>query len=111
LLFPETVIARIDPFLPRAGGDGYGAGHDGLPLPAGLGAASPRKWAEASVPLPLRAGRIAGGASASVNVRYKVNTYSIEAVDVFFSSGKFCMTLSGWREPTSTAMYCLPFTE
>jgi hypothetical protein len=26
---------------------------------------------------------------------YKLNTYSIEAVDVFFSSGKFCMMLSG----------------
>jgi hypothetical protein len=41
---------------------------------------------------------------------YKLNTYSIDAVDVFFNSGMFWRMLTGWREPTSTAMYCLPFT-
>ena len=42
---------------------------------------------------------------------YRPNTYSIDAVDVFLSSGAFGMTAFGCREPTSTAMYCLPLTE
>jgi hypothetical protein len=42
---------------------------------------------------------------------YSANTKSIDAVDVFFSSGDSGMMFGAWREPTSTAMYCLPFTE
>jgi hypothetical protein len=41
---------------------------------------------------------------------YRPKTKSIDAVDVFFSSGACGMTLFGCREPTSTATYCLPFT-
>jgi hypothetical protein len=41
---------------------------------------------------------------------YRPKTNSIDAVDVFLSSGACGMTLFGCREPTSTATYCLPFT-
>ena len=39
---------------------------------------------------------------------YSPNTYSIDADEVFLSSGAFGMTEFGCFEPTSTAMYCLP---
>src|SRR5262249_48899305 len=42
---------------------------------------------------------------------YSENTYSIEAVEVFLSSGESCITAAACLEPTSTAMYCLPLTE
>jgi len=45
------------------------------------------------------------------NAHHSANTYNIEAVDVFFSSGDSGMTLFGCFDPASTAMYCLPFTE
>src|SRR5262249_3977867 len=41
---------------------------------------------------------------------YRPNTNSMEAVDVFFSSGEYGMTFCDCREPTSTATYCLPLT-
>ena len=41
---------------------------------------------------------------------HRLNTNSMEAVEVFFSSGENGMTFWDWREPTRTAMYCLPFT-
>ena len=44
------------------------------------------------------------------NMLYRLNTNNIEAVDVFLSSGASGMMFGGWRDPTSTAMYCLPFT-
>ena len=50
-------------------------------------------------------------ADVHADVRYSANTNSIDAVDVFFSYGDSGMMLVGWRDPTSTAMYCLPFTE
>jgi hypothetical protein len=46
-----------------------------------------------------------------VPVSYSPNTYSMDAVEVFLSSGAFCKTKTGCREPTRTAMYCLPLTE
>jgi hypothetical protein len=110
-VFPEIVIARIDPSLAMRR-----ALDMGLPTMCSLsfaGAASPRNREEAKggppPAAPARGGQ-EGEPQPRVNARYKVNTYSIEAVDVFFSSGIFCMMLSGWRAPTSTAMYCLPFT-
>jgi hypothetical protein len=42
---------------------------------------------------------------------YRLNTNSIDAVEVFLSSGDNGMMLGAWREPTRTATYCLPFTE
>jgi hypothetical protein len=39
------------------------------------------------------------------------NTNSIDAVEVFLSSGASLSTAAGCFEPTSTAMYCLPLTE
>ena len=39
------------------------------------------------------------------------NTNSIDAVEVFFSSGIVAMMVAGCRAPTSTATYCLPLTE
>src|SRR5262249_39110412 len=39
------------------------------------------------------------------------NTNSIEAVDVFLSSGASPTTNADWRDPPSTAMYCLPPAE
>jgi hypothetical protein len=111
-VFPEIVIARIDPSLPLRR-----ALEMGPPTMCSLsfaGAASARNREAAKGGPPSGCPRARGGQEGEpqprVNARYKVNTYSIEAVDVFFSSGIFCMMLSGWRAPTSTAMYCLPFT-
>jgi hypothetical protein len=42
---------------------------------------------------------------------HKPNTYSIDAVEVYLSSGELAMTAPGCLEPTRTAMYCLPLTE
>jgi hypothetical protein len=42
---------------------------------------------------------------------YRPNTYRIDAVALFLSSGAFCRTKNGCFEPTSTAMYCFPLTE
>jgi hypothetical protein len=42
---------------------------------------------------------------------YSAKTYSMEAVEVFLSSGESCQTAAGCLEPISTAMYCLPLTE
>src|SRR5262249_25569107 len=42
---------------------------------------------------------------------HRLKTYSIDAVDWFFSSGAFCMIYAHMRAPTRTAMYCLPLTE
>ena len=41
---------------------------------------------------------------------HRPNTNSIDAVEVFFSSGANGMTFCDCREPTSTATYCLPLT-
>jgi hypothetical protein len=49
-------------------------------------------------------------ANGNAESPYRLNTNSIEAVDVFLSSGDSGMMLVGWREPTSTATYCFPFT-
>jgi hypothetical protein len=46
-----------------------------------------------------------------VSLSHSSNTYSIDAVEVFLSSGAFCNTKTGCLEPTRTAMYCLPLTE
>jgi hypothetical protein len=40
---------------------------------------------------------------------YSPKTYSMDAVDMFLSSGACGMMLFGCREPTNTATYCLPF--
>jgi hypothetical protein len=42
---------------------------------------------------------------------YNPNTYSIDAVDVYLSSGALAMAALACLEPTSTATYCLPLTE
>src|SRR5258708_33308210 len=45
-----------------------------------------------------------------VYVRYRLNTNSMEAVEVFFSSGENGMKFCDCREPPRTATYCLPVT-
>jgi hypothetical protein len=59
-------------------------------------------------PFRLREGNEQSRAACSP---YNPNTYSIDAVALFFNSGAFCNTKNGCFEPTSTAMYCLPLTE
>ena len=44
-------------------------------------------------------------------LHHNANTYSMEAVEVFFSSGESSQTAAVCLEPISTAMYCLPSTE
>ncbi len=39
------------------------------------------------------------------------NTYSIEATDMVLSSGNSASVCDVCRDPTSTAIYCLPLTE
>src|SRR5258708_6075475 len=41
---------------------------------------------------------------------YRLNTYTMDAVELFFSSGAPCMTNGDCFEPARTAMYCLPLT-
>ena len=35
----------------------------------------------------------------------------MDAVELYLSSGELLMMFAGWREPTSTATYCLPLIE
>ena len=45
------------------------------------------------------------------NAAHSPNTNSIDAVEVFLSSGMVARMTAGCLDPTSTATYCLPLTE
>src|SRR5262249_34120294 len=84
--------------------------HDNLPSSGGLeaDARSPLRLDFARFQIERR--RDHDDAPAFIRAQ-RLNTYSIEAVDVCFSSGAFCRMNRDCLEPTSTAMYCLPLTE
>jgi hypothetical protein len=46
-----------------------------------------------------------------IGVPQSPNTYNIDAVEVYFSSGEVLIRLAVCREPTRTATNCLPLTE
>jgi hypothetical protein len=91
---------------------------DGVCARAGA-AAAVHRTASAATPIVsrnviMRTGTNAGAKLAPAFLRnraaYNPNMYSMEAVDVFLSSGDKPVTNGDCREPTSTAMYCLPST-
>jgi hypothetical protein len=54
---------------------------------------------------------VPGNFAHPTHLAYSAKTYSMDAVEVFLSSGESCQTAAGCLEPMSTAMYCLPLTE